>query len=92
MNELLPIGSVVRRIGEKVPWMIIGYYPYDKEEKLWDYMGVNSLFGVSLYGDKLAFNSDSIEEILFTGFSDENGETYRKEIRDIFREKVVRKE
>lgn len=80
--ELLALGTVVRRKGSKLPIMIIGYYPYDSEENLWQYMGTNIFLGVGLEKDKLAFNEDSIEEILFRGYSDEAGEVYRKELAE----------
>lgn len=80
--ELLALGTVVRRKGSKLPLMIIGYYPYDAEENLWQYMGTNIFLGAGLEADKLVFNEDSIEEILFSGYSDEEGEAYRKELAE----------
>lgn len=80
--ELLPLGTVVKRKENTVPIMIIGYFPYDAEEKLWQYMGTNIFLGTGLGSDKLAFNEESIEEILFTGYSDEQGEVYRKELAE----------
>lgn len=80
--ELLPLGTVVKRRAAAVPIMIIGYFPYDAEENLWQYMGTNIFLGTGLNSDKLAFNEESIEEILFTGYSDAEGETYRKELAE----------
>ncbi len=80
--ELLPLGTVVKRKATAVPIMIIGYFPYDVEENLWQYMGTNIFLGTGLNSDKLAFNEESIEEILFTGYSDAEGEMYRKELAE----------
>lgn len=80
--ELLPLGTVVKRKEHPVPTMIIGYFPYDAEENLWQYMGTNIFLGTGLESDKLAFNEDSIEEVLFTGYTDEQGEMYRKELAE----------
>ena len=62
--------------------MIIGYFPYDVEENLWQYIGTNIFLGTGLESDKLAFNEESIEKILFTGYSDAQGELYRKELAE----------
>lgn len=80
--ELLPIGTVVKRKANTVPIMIIGYFPYDAEENLWQYIGTNIFLGTGLEAEKLAFNEESIEEILFTGYSDAQGELYRKELAE----------
>ena len=80
--ELLPLGTVVKRKASTVPIMIIGYFPYDAEENLWQYIGTNIFLGTGLGSDKLAFNEESIEEILFTGYSDAQGELYRKELEE----------
>lgn len=80
--KLLPLGTVVRRKENKLPLMIIGYYPYDEEENLWQYIGVNIILGTGLKEEKLAFNEDGIEEVLFTGYRDQKGEEYRKELAE----------
>lgn len=80
--ELLPLGTVVKRKTNTVPIMIIGYFPYDVEENLWQYIGTNIFLGTGLESDKLAFNEESIEKILFAGYSDAQGELYRKELAE----------
>ena len=62
--ELLPLGTVVKRKTNTVPIMIIGYFPYDVEENLWQYIGTNIFLGTGLESDNLAFNEESIEKIL----------------------------
>lgn len=52
--ELLPLGTVVKRKTNTVPIMIIGYFPYDVEENLWQYIGTNIFLGTGLESDKLA--------------------------------------
>lgn len=84
MSELLPIGTVIRQKGARLPLMIIGYYPYDQNKKMWQYTGVDLFLGTGSPDGKYAFNGDEIEEILFRGYTNEEGDAFRKNAADAF--------
>lgn len=76
MEQLLPIGTVVRaKIDEKtsVTLMIAGYLPKDeKTKKMYDYATVVYPFGMDMQPNISMIDEDSIEEVVFEGYMDED--------------------
>lgn len=81
MNELLPIGSVVRVKNSPSVVMVIGYGPISREKQShFDYLAVNYLFGFGSGMQTLMFDRSSIDTVLFTGHVDEKANAYRQAI------------
>lgn len=81
MNQLLTIGTIVRikKMASGMNMMIVGYYPIEKEtETLFEYSGI--LYPQGFIGERsiFLFYAEDIEEIIFDGYSDEEGKEFRK--------------
>lgn len=76
MDELLPIGSIVKV--EKDTWiqlMIIGYYPFNEEdETIYHYTGVLYPYGIEDEHSFFVFNTEDITDVVFRGYLNEEGE------------------
>ena len=86
MNELLPIGSIVRlKEGEK-RLMISGVIQQEagNDKATYDYMGV--LYPEGYIGEdfQYLFNHEDIEEIYFRGFEDEERVDFIKKLADAY--------
>lgn len=86
--KLLPVGSVVKlKTSSLVQMMISGYYPVDSEkEVLYEYQGL--LYPQGMLSEKsfLLFDSEDIEEIIYEGYSDEEGDVIREMLPMVIRE------
>lgn len=72
MNKLLPIGSVVKmQKDDKYSFMIVGYFPQNKEGEMRDYSAVRYPMGV--YDSRVFFfiNHKDIATVLFMGYESE---------------------
>ena len=69
---LYALGTVVRVKGYIGEYMIMGYYPMING-KVHRYMLINAAFGVSSGKQNLMIDDDAIDEVLFEGYSDEEG-------------------
>ena len=79
-NELLPVGSVVRLEDADAFVMVIGFKPtFDDVEA--DYLGVIYPQGLVSDDAALAFDADTISEVVFRGYWDEEGEVARAALR-----------
>ena len=79
-NELLPVGSVVRLEDADAFVMVIGFKPtFDDVEA--DYLGVIYPQGLVSDDAALAFDADTISEVVFRGYWDEEGEAARAALR-----------
>lgn len=81
MKQLLSIGTIVRikKMAVGMNMMIVGYYPIEgKTETLFEYSGI--LYPQGFIGERsvLLFYADDIEEIIFDGYSDDEGKEYRE--------------
>ena len=84
MNELFKLGTVVRIQDVSDELMIIGYFPIDTENKrIYAYLGVNAAFGITFSDSSVFFDHDSITEIVFDGFSDEESDDFRSKIMNL---------
>lgn len=80
-KEILPLGSVVSLKDAEMYFIIIGYKMLDeKENKVWDYLGCVYPVGVLSNDTTLVFDKEKIDKVIFTGFSDKEGEEFRKKI------------
>ena len=83
MNELLPLGTILKPKKESREYMIIGYYPLNQEtNKLYDYATCLYPYGIAEKKLFLINNSD-IEEIHFYGEQSPKLAKFRKELIDI---------
>lgn len=86
MNELLPIGSVVKIEGSPSHLMIIGHGPIQSEEQThYDYLAINYPFGLGDSMDSIMFDRESIEAVLHKGYVDEESEVYYRAVDKIIK-------
>jgi len=77
VQDLLPIGTVVRVKGATKRLMIFGVKQVDaKTKELYDYIGV--LYPEGNMGEEVRFmfNHENIDEIIFTGYNDEERQDF----------------
>ena len=77
VRDLLPIGTVVRVKGATKRLMIFGVKQSDaKTKELYDYIGV--LYPEGNMGEEVRFlfNHENIDEIIFTGYNDEERQDF----------------
>lgn len=79
-SRLLPVGSVVRLRGTDALVMVMGFAPQMGEVEA-DYLGVAYPQGL-VYGDAaLAFDGDAVEEVVFRGYWDDEGDVALAAVR-----------
>lgn len=73
MKDLLPVGSVVMLEGGSKKTVIMGILQFDleKQDKIYDYLGVPYPEGYLGKGSCYFFNHDSVVEVLFRGYENE---------------------
>ncbi|MCD7716105.1 MAG: DUF4176 domain-containing protein [Lachnospiraceae bacterium] len=87
-KELLPIGSVVLLEGAKKKVMVIGIFPFDaeKQDKIYDYMGVLYPEGFLGKGSACMFDHDRIAEVFFRGYENDERESFLNIIQKVYDE------
>ena len=70
---ILPVGSVVRLASTNAAAMIMGYNPIVGNETS-DYLGIPYPMGLVTDDCAVAFDRSAIEEVLFEGYMDEEGQ------------------
>ena len=81
MMGVLPLGSVVLLKDAKRYLVVMGYLIIEEgTNKVWDYMGCAYPIGAISSDAILTFDANQIEKIIFKGFSDEEGENFRKKV------------
>lgn len=81
IKEALPLGSVVLLKDAKRYIVVIGYSMVEHgEDKVWDYLGCAYPIGVVSSDSNLLFDSKQIDKVVYKGFTDEEGDTFRKQI------------
>ncbi len=83
MNELLPIGSVVKLDKDsKIDFLIIGYYLVDVESNTcYQYAGTVFPSGLTESSKLFLFNHKDIIEVMFEGYK-ENGNMFLSKLRE----------
>lgn len=73
MGDLLPVGSVVMLEGGSKKTVIMGILQFnlDEQDKVYDYLGVPYPEGYIGSGSSYFFNHDSITEIFFRGYENQ---------------------
>jgi len=87
-EKLLPLGTIVYLKEATVKLMVVGRgatFDAGEGESFTDYIGVSYPTGIDPK-DALFFNHQDIDEVVFTGYSDEEEERYLK-IYEEWREK-----
>lgn len=80
-KDFLPIGSVVKIKKSKKDYMIIAVYVEDNAtKKTYDYCACVFPFGQVSPESNVLFNTDSIEQVIFTGYKNELQEEYYDDI------------
>lgn len=72
-ESVLPVGSVVKIESLDALVMVIGYEP-SMEDMMAEYLGVIYPMGLISDQSAVAFDGSTIEEVVFTGYLDEEGE------------------
>lgn len=81
MMGVLPLGSVVLLKDAKRYLVVMGYLIIEEgTNKVWDYMGCAYPIGAISSDAILTFDANQIEKVIFKGFSDEEGENFRKKV------------
>ncbi len=87
IENLLPIGSVVRLTDAKKKVVIMGIMPVkhmpDGEDIIYDYLGVPYPEGYMTQETGLLFNHDKIDEIIFEGYANEERKLFMQTIQQI---------
>lgn len=72
MSLYHPIGTIVKLgLDESLQFMIAGYLPKRADSSVFDYFAVPFPFGLVDETNYICFNRESITEVVFEGFSDE---------------------
>ncbi len=80
-KEILPLGSIVLLKEATRYVVVIGYSMVEHgKNKIWDYLGCAYPMGVISSDSNLLFDNEQIEKVVFKGFSDEEGDAFRKQI------------
>lgn len=88
VNILLPIGSVVRLAGANKSLMIFGIKQTDKSTgREYDYISVFYPEGNIGEGGQFFFDHENIESVLFTGFSDQEHQTFIEKLSAFYDQK-----
>jgi hypothetical protein len=84
-DKCLPLGSVVLLEGGTKKVMIIGYCMKTKEEpdKIYDYCGCVFPEGVLRSDITCVFDQKQIKEVCFSGYENEEAETFLKRVEKI---------
>ncbi len=84
MNDMsiLPIGSVVRFASTDALAMILGYEPIVGDERA-DYLGVPYPMGLVTDDSAIAFDRAAIDDVVFEGYTDEEGQKAFDAIRSL---------
>ena len=77
MDVLYPLGTVVTLKEQPEEYVIIGYCPVDAEGKVFTYLGIDAVLGLTYGNLARPFMKDEIEKIVFRGYSDEESEEFR---------------
>lgn len=86
IKELLPVGSVVLLKDATRKVIVIGYAAVENGKKeIWDYIGCAYPIGVVSSDSNLLFNREQIKEVVLSGYSDDEGEEFRRMIEDNLR-------
>lgn len=76
----LPLGSIVRLKGGKRKLIIIGVNQIGSDNKSYDYSSCMYPFGYLNSEQLFLFNRDKIEEIIFTGYMDDELKEYYEDL------------
>lgn len=88
VQDLLPIGTVVRVKGATKRLMIFGVKQMDaKTKEVYDYIGV--LYPEGNMGEEVRFlfNHENIDEIIFTGYNDEERQDFLGKLNAYYEKK-----
>lgn len=81
MEQLYPLGTVVRLKDSIWEYVIIGYCPIDSRTgEEYTYLGVNAAYGLSVRPDSIAFHQNMIEKVIYQGYVDEQGQSFRERL------------
>ncbi|MDD5887910.1 MAG: DUF4176 domain-containing protein [bacterium] len=81
LKKALPLGSVVLLKGAKRYLVVMGYLMVEEgTDKVWDYMGCAYPVGAISSEATLMFDEEQIDKVIFEGFTDEEGETFRAKV------------
>ena len=77
MDVLYPLGTVVTLKEQEEEFVIAGYCPVDADGKVYTYLGIDAVLGLTYGRMARPFLAEEIEKIVFRGYSDEESEEFR---------------
>lgn len=85
VKELLPLGSVVLLDGGIKKTMVIGIKQTNGDnDQEYDYLGVMFPEGSFGGGSQFFFNHDTIREVFFRGYENEESDAFRQKVFDFY--------
>lgn len=88
INELLPIGSVIRLVNGKKSLVITGILQHDLETDVtYDYMAVPYPEGFISKEYVFFAQHENIEKVIFKGYSDSERDSFIEEMKNYYNEK-----
>ncbi len=89
-KKFLPVGTVVTLIEEKEQLMIIGFcQKNNKNDRIWDYVGVVYPIGYISFERMILFDSNQIGTIHFIGCQDETQLSFSKQFSKYLEEETL---
>lgn len=88
IDNILPIGTVVKLKGINTKIIICGYCSESENESnyVWDYSGFGFPLGYTKPDMIVSFDSDQIETIITYGFQDEEQLSYIEEFKEVIKD------
>lgn len=83
MNNILPIGSVIKLVDEEKLVMIHGRFYINKDKKNFDYVGCIYPNGKITNKELIGFNHEDIEDIYYIGYKNNMEIEFRKRALEI---------
>ena len=74
MEELLPIGSIIKLGKTNYTVLICGYGGRGSSNKVYDYIGIIYPYGFISKDNIISFNKEKITEVLFEGYKNKKYE------------------
>lgn len=90
MKDLLPIGSIVLLKDASKKLMIIGVLQVNqKENKIFDYLGVPYPEGFIGPENNFLFNHSDINDVIFIGYKNPERETFLKAMEILYNKEIA---
>ena len=87
-NELLPVGSIVKIRLSKEFFVIVGFYPIEKDtEKMYDYIAVRYPYGFAGNDSFTFFNKDLVRKVIKVGYESKEDKDFKEKLKESIKKK-----